>query len=460
MLDPEDIEGRDFLVSLRGYDRAEVRSFLADVAAQVRDLRTRLETAEATARDAQAAPAADADPAQSEPSRLFAEIGEETRRILEAAQEAAQDMTRNARVDADREVQAARHKVARLLAEGERRREDIEEVVAGLEAARVSLTTNLLEVGRTIEQIVEELGAPAPPATTVREALTAEAAAIAVQEPDVEDVPEQDAVADELEQAGDGAGELLHEDAATREADPSPVAVADVDQVESAEPEVLRGRALSSLHPELVRRVKRGLQDVQNIVLDRLRRSGGEGVPESLLPADEEVEGLGALAGDTLTRAYGAGVAAAGRLAGRPLDEPEKTRDLIERFCNDAGERVRSPLAATLRMGRSADEGLPALADRVGAVFAELKATVAEELAATHLAGSYELGLLDTWAAGGITHRRWVLGKEPRCPEGRCRHNDQVGVVPVGETYPSGHETPPIHVGCTCTTIPVPESSS
>lgn len=484
MLTPEDIENRDFLVSLRGYDRAEVRAFLADVAEQVRDLQDVQDEWDDTSGSADDEDAtsghepAEADAADPEPprERPFAQIAEETQRILEAAREAADDMLRNARVDADRQLQSARQQAARLIAEGERRREDIEEVVAGLEAARASLSDNLLEAQRTIEHIVSELGTPAPAATTVREALTAEAAA-----PQHEDATAQQAV---TEPAGDDVEPVIaepsDEDLGPREEDiepvgaqaaeaptsavspdPEPAAPSTLrDDSDASDPQALRAVALTPLHPQVVRSVKRGLQDVQNVALDRLRRSAGEGEPESLLPGDEEVGRLGDSAADSLAAAYRAGVDTATRLAGRPLPAPAASRDLVSALCTDAAERVRSPLAATLRMGRSADEGLPAMSDRVSAVFSELKATVAEELAATHLTRAYELGLLDAWAAGGITHRRWVLGREPRCPEARCRYNDQTSVVALGEAYPSGHETPPVHVGCTCTTVPVLEPPS
>nr|MBA2528577.1 hypothetical protein [Euzebyales bacterium] len=88
-------------------------------------------------------------------------------------------------------------------------------------------------------------------------------------------------------------------------------------------------------------------------------------------------------------------------------------------------------------------------------VFGELKAATAEELATTHLVRAYELGLLAAWRSGGLPARRWVLGREQRCPEARCRHNDQSGPLAMGEAFPSGHDVPPVHVGCTCATVPV-----
>lgn len=494
MLTPEDIQGCDFLVSLRGFDRAEVRAFLAEVAAHVRDLEDRLEAAEVQA--AQAAEdfendAAEGDGEQArvpeEAPGVFADIGRETQRILEAAQEAAESIARKARADADREVQSARRQSARLIAEGEQRLEEAEAVVAGLEAARAALSGQLREIGATVERVIGELGVPPPQAATVREALTAgldppvaapaappsngsgvsEEPAVAAEpaeptqtmEPDVSEEPEASAEPEKSEPP--------EEPEASREP-AEPTVSAELEAPEEPEqpeedpsdPHGLRDSALAPLQPQLVRAIKRALQDMQNVALDQLRRTGDAGEIESFLPGEEGMAEIGVPAVERLAEAYTAGAAAASLLVDRDLPEPVAERRLVDEFLADASDRVRTDLAATLRMARSADEDIPALVDRIGAVFAELRGTVAEQLSAMHLMRAYELGLVDAWAAGGITHRRWIVGREPRCPEARCRHNGQAGVVAMGAAYPSGHEVPPVHVGCTCTTIPVSEPPS
>ena len=111
-------------------------------------------------------------------------------------------------------------------------------------------------------------------------------------------------------------------------------------------------------------------------------------------------------------------------------------------------------------MGLEAEEDLAGLSARVSGVFGEVKQSTAAEWADVYAVHAFELGQLDAWAAAGVTHREWVLGPEPRCPEGRCRQNGQHAVLPVGEAYPSGHHAPPVHAGCTCTTVPVAEPSA
>ncbi|HWB72125.1 MAG TPA: DivIVA domain-containing protein, partial [Egibacteraceae bacterium] len=172
MLTPEEIEARDFLISLRGYDREEVHDFLGQVADRVRELQDRVEELETdaavSAQRAAAAqetaeltipqPAAEPPAPAADTSALFAEIGRETQRILEAAQEAAEQIRGRAGDDAERELQTAREQAAELLADGERRLEETRRAVARLKDARSALAGDLLSVGRTIDQLLRELG--------------------------------------------------------------------------------------------------------------------------------------------------------------------------------------------------------------------------------------------------------------------------------------------------------------
>ena len=562
MLTPEEIQSREFLVSLRGYDRDEVHAFLGRVAEQLAQTEARatqlqqrldrLKAQQSTGGVAEPAPAAQSS--SPEPSAMFAEIGKETQRILEAAQEAGQQIQRKARQEADRDLQGARGQAAKLIAEGERRREHIERIVSELEQARAAMSVQLRGVSRTIDQTLRELapedqGGSSGQTSTVREAIGSQAAptsppaatspsraasaaapapaqadapvvddtpapaAEPEPEPAAEPEPEPPAdAADDAPATADAPSEAAGESAADEPATavlaavggdaqqtpaepvlapdegasdaPAPAAPeageppaprtagaagaatepamppsrAGDDDDEQPDPQALRAAALSPLHPKLVRKVKRELQEIQNIALDKVRRAKGQGEVEDFLPAEGDTEGLGEGAGDLLRQAWEAGVASAGVLAGEELDGGGDAPDLAGTFLADASERVTGGLSSTLRMGLSADEGQQALSDRIGAVFAEFKGAQAEELAATHLIRAYEYGLLGAWTQGGVSARRWVMGREPRCPEAKCRSNDQGGAVAVAESFPSGHEVPPVHIGCTCTTVPEPSA--
>lgn len=491
MLTPEEIEQREFLVSLRGYDRDEVHAFLTQLAEQMRELRAQVNAGAPASAEAPAQPAA-ADTSAADTSAMFAEIARETQRILEAAQEAGTEMKRKARQDADRELQAARSEAAKLIAEGERRREAIEQVVASLDEARSAVSNDLRQVGRTLEAVLRDLAPPAT-ASSMREAVANEVLTDERSAGEGEqERPEEGAHQPSGEQANGAEGGTTEPEPGSREdatpeasiapGEPPPdavgasgeviagaavVTVTAADEAPGDAPEaletaaagaqqplMLRTQALEAIEPQLARRIKRGVQDVQNVVLDRMRRADGKGEAEDFLPGDQELQEVGAAAWELLEQAYDAGVRSASVLAGRDLPTPDGEPDLVDAFLDDAGHRLRGSLAASLRIGLQANEPLPLLTDRVSAVFGELKGFVADDLAAAHLVRAYEQGLLDAWAAGDVEGRRWVLGREARCPEGRCRQNDEDAVVALVESFPSGHRTPPVHSGCTCTTLP------
>lgn len=111
MLTPEEIQSREFLVSLRGYDRDEVHAFLDEVAEAFAQLRAQAGVApapdttdvDADAPEATPEPAAAAPtpPAAEPPSTQFAVIAAETQRILEAAQTAGEEIRKRAETEAE-----------------------------------------------------------------------------------------------------------------------------------------------------------------------------------------------------------------------------------------------------------------------------------------------------------------------------------------------------------------------
>ena len=565
MLTPEQIESREFLVSVRGYDRDEVHAFLREAAEHVRALRDQLEAAISDARAAEEMAAdaealvqrerARADTAEAElaaqplvvpagdPGSMFAEIGQQTQRILEAAAEAAEGIKAQAKREAEQEIRKARRQADKYIAEGERRREELERGTVELARKREEVTQSLRAVARGLEQSLRELTLSEPPAATVREALrgdahderqrparpapedaegepapadlAAEVARVAPAEQpgsaeavsadavpaeqaeelapvelvapadvaaDVAEVdPEPEPPAPEPESAapepaaGSSAEVLAHLDTGTgvqpaQDVAPEATVGEDAPASESAthpaaaepaatDPGALRAAALEPLHPKVVRKLKRGLQDLQNIAYERLRANAGAAEPAAVLPPEEEFGPLAASVTEFLEQAYAAGVTAGGRLSGRAAGAAAAPAGLATaltgEFGGDVARQVNAPLAATLRMGLGGREQLPALTDRVAAVFGELKQTVADELSATHLVRAFEAGMHDAWAASGVPARKWVQGREPRCPEARCRTNDQSGAVRLGDPFPSGHPYPPVHPGCTCTTEPI-----
>lgn len=146
MLTPEEIRSREFLVELRGYDRDQVRAFLDEVAAAFSKL--------AGGRDEGAG---DEPGDAGTQSSLYADVGVQTQRILDAAQAAGEEIRRRARADAEaatrQTVEEARAQVEALETKAEASRQQIdlleqrgEELAQRLRQARETVDVALLEM--------------------------------------------------------------------------------------------------------------------------------------------------------------------------------------------------------------------------------------------------------------------------------------------------------------------------
>lgn len=162
MLTPEEIQAREFLVSLRGYDRDEVHCFLEEVARYIHDLHSQLAILQAgqpLSQPSEEGP--EAEPARfphskADPKPFFDDLGQTTQRIVEAAYESAAEIQRMARSRADRELAEARSQAAKLVAEGQRRREVIEGLVEMLEERRTVLAENLKGIASIVAQMLND----------------------------------------------------------------------------------------------------------------------------------------------------------------------------------------------------------------------------------------------------------------------------------------------------------------
>ncbi len=149
MLNPEEIASREFLVALRGFDRDEVTTFLEDVAGdvdklqrQVRDLEGKLSEARSGGDGAPSVP--------SDPRDAFKALGEETTRILVAAEESATEIREKADTEARNTIESAQ-KRAREELDGAQKRAKEE-----LDSARRQAREDVEEARRSANRIVTE----------------------------------------------------------------------------------------------------------------------------------------------------------------------------------------------------------------------------------------------------------------------------------------------------------------
>lgn len=150
----------NFTIVMRGYERDEVDAYLRDVVAETTRLGERVSQLESELASARATASTESTPEQG-----FKQLGEETTRILVAAESAAREMREKAERQADAELaaaeKAARERVEqasahadRIVAEAEGRQRDIEAEIRRLEGVRAELVDRLRAAIGTTEQAI------------------------------------------------------------------------------------------------------------------------------------------------------------------------------------------------------------------------------------------------------------------------------------------------------------------
>lgn len=188
-MDPEEIENRQFLVQLRGYARDEVEAFREEVAQEIKILRKQLtkatsdlshanselanvktQLAEASAQlaeersrlapEAEPAPEATEAPPAVDRASMFHMVGQETERILLAAEEAAEQIHEQAVKESAELMADTRMRVERSLAEFEAARRAAEEDFAGIRDSRSMVASQMEDIRRRLEETISRLRVP------------------------------------------------------------------------------------------------------------------------------------------------------------------------------------------------------------------------------------------------------------------------------------------------------------
>ena len=209
-----------------------------------------------------------------------------------------------------------------------------------------------------------------------------------------------------------------------------------------------RDECLEAVASDLMRRLKRVLQDEQNEILDRLRQSRGRARPEDALPsAVDQAARYRDAAVAPLAEAASGGASFSG--GGGDVDVPARqwAQDLADELVGGLRERVSRSLAAA---GESAEDS--DAADSLGAAYRQWKTERVEQIARHHLALAFNGGVLAAVPDGSSL--RWVFGDPGPCPD--CDDNALAGPTAKGDSYPTGQRHPPAHAGCGCLLIAVP----
>jgi hypothetical protein len=210
-----------------------------------------------------------------------------------------------------------------------------------------------------------------------------------------------------------------------------------------------RRETCGALEEHLTRRIKRALQDEQNLVLDRLRSVRGMLNADSALGSEaDHLASYVTIVEPALADAARAGAA----VAGKPQEVPAH---LVATVANDLALELVLPLRRRLdeRLHEAAavgDDQITA-SDRVSSAYREVKTQRAGRLAEDWLAAAWAVGVHAATPAG--TAGTWASDPDhPCCTD--CDDNGLAGGVPAGSAFPTGHLHPPAHPGCRCVVIP------
>jgi DivIVA domain-containing protein len=219
-----------------------------------------------------------------------------------------------------------------------------------------------------------------------------------------------------------------------------------------------RDALLEPILARMARRLKRTMQDDQNLLLHRLRADAGAYRQELLSSEDDQRRGLVEAAVDFLGDAFDAGEQFArqhlGDQAAGAADPSEINRSAVGTGAQELADTVVTLLRRRLLEGETEGPGPTEeeAAELVSAAYREWRGERIERLAGDHLIAAFSSGVC---AASGKVPLRWLTVATDR-PCADCADNALAEPVAEGERFPTGHLHPPAHAGCRCLVVPTP----
>jgi DivIVA domain-containing protein len=510
-MNPEEIENKEFLVSLRGYDKDEVEGFLREVAKEIRGLRSEVEAASSPG----AGPLSDT-------KAYLADIGAKVGEVLVTAEDAATDIREKASGEAERQVAVAKDEAARtvagareeaaeLLKKARADEDAVRREIAKLKEARNLLATQLEDVGQRLSENVARLQMPVtedepehdvpkgqtstatPPITAAPKPVAPSWPQPSVVGPEkrTQPTPEKERLEKERlekerlekerlekerlekeraqeEPTDDSAAlqDVLAEIRRERESGKRKVeeALADAKLKEpeeegeppdhpSPKPEafVKRDEALGDLTRTAASKLKRLLQEDQNKLLDKIRTQKGKGSYGALLsPAAEQAGAFHEGLDPLLFEAFSAGRS----VAGAGGDDEATAKAALSLVDKQFITPLRTELESTVDAAIQAGDTPTAVSERAGDIYRVWKSVRAEMLGEGLTYAVFHSGLLSGWESTKAKTKKWVFSaEEGECTNQVCDQNAGEGPISLAEHFSSGHVAPPAHGGCTCTMV-------
>ena len=206
---------------------------------------------------------------------------------------------------------------------------------------------------------------------------------------------------------------------------------------------VRRDEALASSLAQLTRRIKRALQDDQNVMIERLRGVSGLITTEFEDEMDQRTRYANAARESLREAALAAGIFVKGEVGS---SEPVVVGREVEECAADLAVTV----VLALRK-RIVSEGNGDGAERANSAYKEWRGARVERLCTDMARRAFNSGVIQ--AASGRTVSFVVAPNDAPCDA--CALDAQSAPRPAGEIFPSGQSHPPLHAGCACTIFPL-----
>jgi len=204
-----------------------------------------------------------------------------------------------------------------------------------------------------------------------------------------------------------------------------------------------RDQSLDQSLAVLTRKVKRALQDDQNVMLERLRDVRAM-ITTELEDEHDQRSRYADASIDALVDAAAAGVQFAS-------DEAGATSGVASRAAiKDCAADLAVTIVLALRKRILAD-GSGDGPERANAAYKEWRGARVERLCTDAARRAFHIGVLA--ASQGRSVRFFAAPNDAPCDA--CALDAASGERPAGQNFPSGSAFPPLHAGCACAVVPV-----
>ncbi len=203
-----------------------------------------------------------------------------------------------------------------------------------------------------------------------------------------------------------------------------------------------RDAALDTSLALLTRKVKRALQDDQNVMLEKLRHVSGV-ISDEMEDEFAQRRRYADAAHDVLRDAALAGV----QFVAEETGSPASMTDFAP--IDECAADLAVTIVLALRKRIQADgngEGV----DRANAAYKEWRGARVERLCTDVARRAFHAGVVAAQAGRAIR----FLATPGDAPCDACALDASAGERPAGTSFPSGQPYPPLHAGCACTIVP------